>query len=67
MTEDEIVEQHHQLNKYEFEQTLGDCEGQGSLACYSPWGYKELDMTEQLNNSNKWQMLGYLPNEHFSL
>ena len=29
----------------EFEQTLGDSEGQGSLACYSPWGYKELDMT----------------------
>ena len=62
-----MVEWHHQFNGHEFEQTLGDCEGQGSLACYSPWGYKELDMTEQLNNSNKWQMLGYLPNEHFSL
>ena len=32
-----------------FEQTLGDGEGQGSLACYSPWGHKESDMTEQLN------------------
>ena len=36
----------------EFEQTLGDSEGQGSLACYSRWGHKELNMTEQLNNSN---------------
>ena len=67
VTEDEMVGWHHWINGHEFEQTLGDCEGQGSLACYSPWGYKELDMTEQLNNSNKWQMLGYLPNEHFSL
>ena len=33
----------------EFEQALGDGEGQGSLACCSPWGYKELDTTEQLN------------------
>ena len=35
---------------HEFEQTLGDSEGQGSLACCSPWGCKELDMTEWLNN-----------------
>ena len=33
------------------EQTLGDSEGQGSLACYGPWGRKESDMTEQLNNN----------------
>ena len=33
----------------EFEQALGVGEGQRSLACYSPWGHKELDMTEQLN------------------
>ena len=32
--------------KHEFEQNLGDSEGQGSLVCYSPWGYKELDTTE---------------------
>jgi len=38
-------------NGHEFEQTLGDGEGQGSLACCSPWGRKELDMTEQLNNN----------------
>ena len=35
----------------EFEQTLGDGGGQGSLACCSPWGHKESDMTEQLNNN----------------
>ena len=45
MTEDEIVQWHHQLNGHEFEQTLGDSGGQGSLACYSPWGCEELDMT----------------------
>ena len=45
LTEDEIVERHHQLNRHEFEQTLGDSEGQGSLACCSPWGHKESDTT----------------------
>ena len=49
MTEDEIVEWHHQLNGHEFKQALGVCEGQGSLACCSPV-CKELDTTEQLNN-----------------
>ena len=44
-----MVGWHHQLNGHEFEQTLGDSEGQGSLACYSPRGHKESDMTEQLN------------------
>ena len=51
-TEDDMVEWHHRLNEYEFEQTLGDGEGQGSLVCYSPWGRQESDMTEQLNNKN---------------
>ena len=46
MTDNE-VEWHHRLNGHESEQTPGDSEGQGSLACYSPWGCKELDMTEQ--------------------
>ena len=41
---------HHQLNGYEFEQALRDGEGQGSLACYSPWGHKESGRTERLNN-----------------
>ena len=38
---------------HEFEQALGDDEGQGSLACCSPWGRKELDMTQQLNNNKR--------------
>ena len=48
-TEDEMVGWHHRLNGHEFEQTLGDSEGQGSLACCIPWGCKELDMTEWLH------------------
>ena len=51
MTEDEMVGWHHQLNGHEFEQALGDGEGQGSLACCSPWGCKESDTTQQLNNN----------------
>ena len=47
-----MVGWYHQLNGHEFEQALGDSEGQGSLVCCSPWGRKELDMTEQLNDSN---------------
>ena len=38
---------YHWFNGHEFKQTLGDSEGQGSLACCSPWGHKEFDMTEQ--------------------
>ena len=38
--EDEIVRYHHQLSEHEFEQTLGDSEGQGSLASYSPWSFR---------------------------
>ena len=41
----EMVGWQHQLNEHEFEQALGDGEGQGSLACCSPWGRKELDTT----------------------
>ena len=47
-----MVEWHHQHNGLEFEQILGDGEGQGSLACCSLRGRKECDMTEQLNNGN---------------
>ena len=43
--EDEMIRQHHQLNRREFEQTLGDSEGQRSLAYYNPWGCKESDVT----------------------
>ena len=49
MTEDEMVEWLQQLNAHEFEQTPGDGEGQGSLACCSPRGCKESDTTELLN------------------
>ena len=45
MTEDEMVGSHHQLNGHESEQALGNGEGQGRLACCSPWGLKESDMT----------------------
>ena len=47
-----MVGWHHQFNEHELEQTLGDCEGQGGLACCTPLGRKELGMTEQLNNNN---------------
>ena len=50
-TEDEMVGWHHQFNGHEFEQTPGDGEGQRSLACCSPWGYKEMDTTWWLNNT----------------
>ena len=43
-----MVGWYHQLNGHEFQQALGDHEGQGNLACCSPWGHKKLGMTEQL-------------------
>ena len=49
VTEDEMVGWHYWLNAHEFEQTPGDSEGHGSLACCSPWGHTESDMTEWLN------------------
>ena len=52
ITEDELVGWHHQLNGHEFEQALEDGEGQGSLVCCNPCGYKELDTTEQENYNN---------------
>ena len=51
-TDDEMVGWHYRLNGHEFEQALGDGEGQGSLACCSSWCRKELDITERLNNNN---------------
>ena len=56
MTEDEIVGWHHQLNVHEFEQAPGVGSGQGSLACCSPWGHKDSDMTEWLNRT-EWLIL----------
>ena len=50
MTEDEMVGWHHQLNGREFEQTLGDDEGQGTLVCCRPWGHKASHTAEPLNS-----------------
>ena len=52
VTEDEMVGWHHRLNGHKFEQILGDGEGQGSLACCSPWGHKATDTTEQPGHNN---------------
>ena len=48
-TEDEMVGWHHRLDGHESEQVLGVGDGQGGLACCSPWGHKELDTPERLN------------------
>ena len=48
MTEDEMVGWHHGLKGHEFEQAPGDVAGQGDLGCYSQWGCKECNITEQL-------------------
>ena len=53
-----MVGWNHWLDGCEFEQALGVIDGQGSLACYSPWGRKELDTTERLN-SNKMLTRGF--------
>ena len=61
-TEDEMVRRHHWLNGYEFEQALRVGDGQGSLVYYSPWGLKELDMTD-LNWStwySRWDKIKHL-------
>ena len=55
-----MVEWHHQFNGHEFEQVPGDGEEQGSLVCGSPWGHKELDTTEQLNDNT------YIPSFFFT-
>ena len=47
-----MVGWHHRLDGNEFEQAPGDSEGQGSLACCSPWGHKESDTTQSLNKNN---------------
>ena len=49
---DEMVREHHRLNGHEFGQTPGCTGGQQSLECCSPWGCKESDVTQQLNNNN---------------
>ena len=56
MTADETVGWHHQLKGHEFEQTPGVGDGQGGLACSSPHGHKELDMTERPKWLKQWQI-----------
>ena len=57
-TEDEMVGWHHQLDGHEFEHTLGAGDGQGGLACCSPWDHKESDTTEQLDWT-EYHLLGF--------
>ena len=52
MTEEEMVGWHHRFTGHELGQTLGDGDGQGGLVCCSPWGHKESDMTQRLNNDS---------------
>ena len=54
-TEDDMIGWHHQLNGHEFEQALGDSEGQGNMVCCSPWGRKDSDTAWQLNNEQQQQ------------
>ena len=60
MTEGEMVGWHNLLNGHEFEQTLADSEGQGSLVCCCRWGHKESDTTERLNSNNKYTADGVI-------
>ena len=60
-TEVEMGGWHHRLNGHEFEQTMGDSEGQGSLGCCSPWGHNELDRTLGLNKSTKSNLVKRKP------
>ena len=60
-TEDEMVGWHHWLDGHEFEQAPGVGDGQGGLACCSPWGHKESDMTEQLNWTETFYIMASTP------
>ena len=53
MTKDDTVGWHHQHNGHEFKQVPGDVEGRGGLECCSPWGRKDLDMTQRLKSNNR--------------
>ena len=65
MTEKKMVRWHHQLDGHKSEQTLGDGDGQGGLACCSPWGHKESDMTEQLDNNKIPNILSLYQKSNF--
>ena len=55
--------QHHLCNEHELEQTLGDAEGQGGLACCSPWRHNESDATGQLNSNSNEEVIGHIRGE----
>ena len=59
-SKDEMAGWYCRWNRHELGQTPGDGEGQGGLACYSPWGGKELDMDWQLNNSNMYKVCYFI-------
>ena len=67
MTEDEMVGWHHRLNGHESEQTPGVGDGQGGLACCSPWACKVLDITERLNRTELNPRLFVLPKEEINI
>ena len=58
MIENEMVGWHHRLDGHEFEHVPGVGDGQGSLACCSPWSHKELETAEQMNRSEYFLLLG---------
>jgi len=66
-TEYEMAGWHHWLNGDEFEQALGDGEGQESLACCSQWGGNKSDMTEQMNNKINTQHTHTHTEEYYSV
>ena len=61
---DKMVREHHWLNGQEFEQTLGDSEGQRSVACWSPWSLKELDTTLDWTTTKSIFYIAVLPNRN---
>ena len=66
-----MIRWHHRLNGHEFEQTLGDGEGEASLVCCSPWDHKELDTTAQLKtmktSKNQGLLLSIILSQHSQL
>ena len=66
MTEDEMVGWHHQLNGHEFEQSLGDSKGEGSLVCFSSCGHKELGMFEGPNNKGTFTHFPFKSTQTYS-
>ena len=61
-----MVECHHKLDGHELEQAVGVGDGQESLVCSSPWGCKESDMTEQLNQTNIHYVYVYITYIHYT-